>query len=143
MLKYIIFILVFNSFCFAQNNSEHKRVLTKRITQEKLGGVIETTDSEHNFHLNREGVDANIAKPLMTVNNKNANEAAANKTGSQITVHLDKNTIKQDDNKVVSNPTRKVDEEDNNLVWSGFYGFLGLSFVVIIYFLVRAFRYVS
>lgn len=140
MLKYMIFILVFNSLCCAENNLEHKRLLIKRLIKDEPNSIIKLPDSPYDFSKNRVVADKNITKPLPVDNNKTASEATANKTGPIISIHLDNNTKKQDELKIVTNPTRKLNKDDNNLVWSSFYAFLGLSFVVITYFLVRAFR---
>lgn len=176
MSKYIIFILIFNVFCFVQNSdtysvSDHKTVdniiLKRQIPPQPQPNVqavnhIESKDKEDLNNptvpkdakpISKDVVNAesDSAKPTDTTKEhiKTENkQPAVNKEDKNTETAVNKHEESKKNSEVTVNDStpdgniKKVhgSNEHPGAMLRGFYVFLGLSIIIIIYFIIKAFR---
>lgn len=176
MSKYIIFILIFNVFCFVQNSdtysvSDHKTVdkiiLKRQIPPQPQPNVqaVNHIESKEKEDLNNPTVpkdakpiskdvvnaESDSAKPTDTTkeNIKTENkQPAVNKEDKNTETAVNKHEESKKNSDVTVNDStpdgniKKVhgSNEHPGAMLRGFYVFLGLSIIIIIYFIIKAFR---
>lgn len=179
MSKYIIFILIFNVFCFVQNSdtysvSDHKtvdKIISKRQfaiplqPHDVLTQAVNHTETNDKEDLNNPTVpkdakpiskdvvnaESDSAKPTDTTkeNIKTENkQPAVNKEDKNTETAVNKHEESKKNSEVTVNDSspdgniKKVhgSNEHPGAMLRGFYVFLGLSIIIIIYFIIKAFR---
>lgn len=141
MLRYIIFILLFNTICFADKNNVNKNngngdepPDSDTLIKIRESPNIESTEqksksTKNDLAKHQEQESTNITNKIIA---ENKNKTSTDKINSLV------------NHKSIPDSIKINNDEHSKDPWAaalrGFYVFLGLSIIIIVYFIIKSFR---